>query len=179
MQIIFALATLTLLSNIALLFSALYLLFKHIGQITFLDPFFRFCKKNALILAFIAALTATSGSLFFSEIMKFVPCKLCWFQRIFIYPQVILLGVALYFRDYNIRRYIIPMCVLGGSFSVYNYYTQLFPPETLACSLNTSESCSNILSMYYGYITFSVMALTASTLIFALMFFHKHSSKPF
>ena len=136
-------------------------------------------KNNALILAFIIALTATSGSLFFSEVMAFVPCKLCWFQRMFIYPQVLLLGIAFYFGDYNVRKYVIPMCVLGGSFSVYNYYIQLFPPETLACSLNASESCSNILSMYYGYITFPVMALTASVLILALMFFHKHSSKPF
>ena len=61
-----------------------------------------FIKENALLFAFIIALIATSGSLFYSEIAKYTPCKLCWFQRIFMYPQVILLGVALMRKARNI-----------------------------------------------------------------------------
>lgn len=162
------LATLTLITDIFVLVIFFYWLLGNFMELKFLDPILRFLGKNAILFAFIVALVATSGSLFFSEVMKFTPCKLCWFQRIFMYPQVLLLGLALYYKDIKIKRYIIPMCIIGGLVSVYNYYIQLFPPTILSCSLDSLESCSQKIFMLYGYITFAVMAFSASMLILTL-----------
>src|SRR3989338_4029041 len=66
------------------------------------NPFFDFVARRALPLSFLVALAAVAGSLFYSEIAGFEPCKLCWFQRIFMYPQVVLLGLAMVVRDTRI-----------------------------------------------------------------------------
>ena len=178
MPIINIFADITLLTDILLLISLFYWLIGNFFPVKFLDPVYRFCKKHAIFMAFIVALAASSGSLFFSEVLKFVPCRLCWFQRIFMYPQALLLGLAVYYKDDKIRKYIIPMCLIGGSISAYNYYLQLYPPNILACSLNSVDSCSQRIFMLYGYITFAVMAFTASALILTLMLLHKYYPAP-
>ena len=71
--------------------------------------------KYHLDLAFITALTATLGSLFFSEVMHFPPCELCWFQRIFMYPQAVILFIVLFARDQNVRKYILALSAIGMS----------------------------------------------------------------
>ncbi|MCS0543365.1 disulfide bond formation protein B, partial [Aeromonas veronii] len=58
--------------------------------------------ETYLFIAFAAALISTLGSLYFSEIQKFVPCELCWYQRIFMYPLAIILGIAIFKKNYNI-----------------------------------------------------------------------------
>src|SRR3989344_7855918 len=75
------------------------------------NKFIQFLSEYSLVFSFFIALFATSGSLFFSEIAHFTPCKLCWYQRIFMYPQLLLLGIATIKNDFNIRRYILPMSI--------------------------------------------------------------------
>src|SRR3990167_9356357 len=65
----------------------------------------RFFGKRALLFSFLVALIATSGSLFYSDVAVYEPCKLCWYHRIFMYPQVIILGIALIVRDERVRLY--------------------------------------------------------------------------
>lgn len=163
-------ATLTLVADIAIILLFFYWLIGNFYPLKFLKPVLKFISQNAVLLAFVVALAATLGSLSFSEILGYTPCRLCWFQRIFMYPQALLLGLALYYKDIKIRRYSIPMCIFGGVVSIYNYYLQLFPPNILSCSLNAAESCSQKIFMLYGYITFAVMALTASILILIIFF---------
>jgi disulfide bond formation protein DsbB len=167
--IIKILATATLISDIFILVALLYFILRLFYKVGWLEIVLDFFSKYVLVFAFIVALTATTGSLFFSEIAGLVPCKLCWFQRIFMYPQALILGIALFYKDLNIKKYIMPMCAIGGSISVYNYYFQLFPPAVNSCSLNDLESCSQKIFMHYGYITIAIMALTASLLIYILM----------
>ncbi|MCX6731550.1 MAG: disulfide bond formation protein B, partial [Candidatus Parcubacteria bacterium] len=71
--------------------------------------------ERAVLFSFIVALIATAGSLIFSEVLKLEPCKLCWFQRIFMYPQVFLLGTALFKKDKNIADYSIFLSVIGAA----------------------------------------------------------------
>src|SRR5947208_6170289 len=70
--------------------------------------------------AFVVAAIGTGGSLFFSEIAGFVPCDLCWFQRICMYPLSILTLVVAYHGDYRFARYLLPLPVVGACVSIYH-----------------------------------------------------------
>ena len=73
-----------------------------------------------LWLAFVVSATATAGSLFFSQVAHFVPCELCWYQRICMYPLALLTLLAALANDYRIARYLLPLPVIGAGFSVYH-----------------------------------------------------------
>ena len=70
--------------------------------------------------AFVVAAIATGGSLFFSEIAHFVPCELCWFQRICMYPLSIITLLAALAGDHRVARYLLPLPVVGAGVSVYH-----------------------------------------------------------
>ena len=125
--------------------------------------------KYSLLLMFIVALTATLGSLYFSEISGWTPCKYCWIQRIFMYPQVILLAIALWKRDRTVARYILALCLIGAAYAAYHYYIQMHDiitsPTNPATPCDASgESCVKTPFAHFGYITIPMMALTAFTL---------------
>src|SRR3989344_5518698 len=123
---------------------------------------FNFFQKNALLFAFIVSLIATLGSLFFSEIMLYEPCKLCWYQRIFMYPQVILFGVLLYRREKSGIIFSLIMSVIGALIAGFHYVQQIFPSSVLSCDvLGYSVSCVQTFFLEFGYITIPMMALTA------------------
>lgn len=125
---------------------------------------------HGLLLMLIVAAVATSGSLFFSEIALFAPCKDCWLQRIFMYPQVVLLGIALYRRDRDIAYSILALSVLGIFVSVEHYAEQwaaILDPiahdPQKPCDLS-GISCSAMYIFEYGYITIPLMAMTGFAL---------------
>jgi disulfide bond formation protein DsbB len=163
-MVISVLALLTLLSDIFIVLF-LFLLIIRLIKADLLESIVSFCRRYGIVFSLIIATVATSGSLFLSEVAKLVPCELCWFQRIFMYPQVLILAAALAFKDRKVWRYILPLCLVGGAISVYHYYIQMFPPQTSICSLDNLESCSVKPFTYYGYITIPLMALTASIMI--------------
>jgi hypothetical protein len=165
------LSTLTLLSDIFLFGLTAYLLFRLIRKIAILEIGLALLSQRAWIFVFIISLTATAGSLFFSEIAKFVPCELCWFQRIFMYPQAAISLLALITRDAKAAKYIIALSSIGAAFSLYHYHLQLFPPVVTECSLDAD--CAERFVFAYGYITFAFMALTAFVLNIALMILKK------
>lgn len=76
-------------------------------------------RDNRLYFAWVVALVATLGSLYFSEIRSFVPCILCWFQRIFMYPLAIILGVAALRGDLGIRVYGLSLAGIGWLIALY------------------------------------------------------------
>ena len=134
----------------------------------------RWVSRNGLLLMFIVALTAMSGSLFFSEIAQWVPCKDCWLQRICMYPQVLLLIIALWKRDRTVARYILALCVIGMVISVSHYMEQvqaaLHPIASPTSGVNalikpcdaSGVSCAATqINFAYGYITIPMMALSA------------------
>ncbi|MFW6231046.1 MAG: disulfide bond formation protein B [Nanoarchaeota archaeon] len=132
----------------------------------------RYVKERALLFAFIITVVATAGSLFWSEVVGYTPCKLCWFQRVFIYPQVVLLGVALLRKEKKITRYIIPISVIAGLIAAYHYLMQIGAAPATSCSVvGFSVDCSETFAMHYGYITNPLMALTAAVLIILFMLF--------
>ncbi len=91
----------------------------------------------ALPLATAVALTCTLGSLYLSEVAKFPPCILCWYQRIAMYPLTIILAIAAATRDRAIARYVVPITAIGGAISIYHYQLERFPEQqSLSCALD-------------------------------------------
>ena len=131
----------------------------------------RFFGKNAILFSFIVALIAMLGSLFYSEIAGFEPCKLCWFQRIFMYPQVILLGIALWKKNGSPAIYnSVALSVIGAVIASYHYLLQIGVAPELPCSaVGFSAACSQRFVMQFGYITIPMMAFTAFVLIIIFM----------
>ena len=132
------------------------------------SKFLSFISNHAIMFSFIVALIAVSGSLFYSEIAGYEPCKLCWIQRIFMYPQVLILGVALWKKDKKVFNYIIPLCLLGIIFASYHYYLQLGGTPLTSC--DAGATCARRYTFHFGYVTIPMMALTAFVLniIFAM-----------
>ena len=77
-------------------------------------------SQNLVLLAFLVSLIATLGSLFFSEIMEFIPCTMCWYQRIFMYPLVLIFLINLLYPDDKLFKYSFPLVVIGLLFSIYH-----------------------------------------------------------
>jgi disulfide bond formation protein DsbB len=126
--------------------------------------------NHAILFAFVVALVCMLGSLFYSEIAHFTPCKLCWYQRILMYPQVLLLGLAYAKKDKHIAIYSILLSSLGAVIAFYHYLIQIGTiGEILPCTaVGYSVSCAEKFVMTYGYITIPMMSLTGFILILFL-----------
>jgi disulfide bond formation protein DsbB len=116
----------------------------------------------------IVALLAMGGSLYYSEVVHFEPCVLCWYQRIAMYPLVLLLGIAAWRRDVGIRLYAIPLAAIGAVISVYHLLLEWRIVEvSLVCSVDVP--CSSVLFRQFGFISLPFLALTAFLLIIAFL----------
>lgn len=185
--IITTLAALTLLADIGLLVLLLSWLMDRIIKPDIIriwrEKSQRFFEERGLVLIFIISLAATLSSLFFSEIALFAPCKLCWFQRVFMYPLPILTGLALWRKDKGIIPYVLPLSIIGGVFALYHYTEQvraaLRPVDPLSpCDL-TGVSCAATPFFYFGYITIPMMSLTAFILITLIAYLTIRGQKTF
>lgn len=99
-------------------------------------------RDTRIYLAWVLALVATIGSLYFSEIKGFRPCILCWYQRICMYPLVIILGVAAFRSDAGVRKYALPLSIIGLCVAMFqNLETWGIIPTIKACGIDPSASC--------------------------------------
>ena len=131
-----------------------------------------FVGKHSILLAFLVSLAAISGSLFYSEMVGFEPCILCWWQRVFIYPQVILFGTALWKRNKSAFLYSVPLISISTLISFYHEYVYLGGKSLLPCTA-LGGACSKIYVMAFGYITIPMMSLTAALFILLLAWAHR------
>ncbi len=97
----------------------------------------------AIPAAFVVTLTAAFITLYYSEILGFEPCALCWWQRVFLYPQVILFGLVMFRYQIGIRVASIALSIGGLAFALYHHALQLVPSGTLPCPAN-GPSCAQI-----------------------------------
>ena len=127
-----------------------------------------FLQQYGAILAFVVALVATLGSLYFSEIAGFVPCTLCWYQRILMYPLTVITLVGFIKQDEYLPNYVLPLAILGLIVSGYHYLVQLGAfGHPAACAIGIP--CNLRYVNYFGFVTIPLLALTAFTLITAVM----------
>jgi disulfide bond formation protein DsbB len=125
-------------------------------------------RPVALPLAGAVAVVATAGSLYFSEVADFPPCRLCWFQRIAMYPLAAVLPIAAWRRDGGVRWYGGPLAIGGGLISAYHVLVERVPSlESGSC--DPTNPCSTIWVERLGYLTIPVMALSGFALVAALL----------
>ncbi|WP_175640636.1 disulfide oxidoreductase [Metabacillus schmidteae] len=121
--------------------------------------------NKSLFFSWIVSLVATLGSLSFSEVFHFVPCTLCWYQRILMYPLTIILGVAFYYGDRTVYKYGIPLAVIGMVISLYHYSLQKLPFMQKLEICTSGIPCSGEYINLLGFITIPLLAFISFTLI--------------
>ena len=121
----------------------------------------------ALQVAAIVAVAATAGSLWFSESAGFVPCELCWYQRIAMYPLALVLPMATIRRETTIRPYVNVVAALGAVVSAYHVTIQQFPDQSSVC--DASNPCSAAWVEALGWMTIPQMAGLSFVLIIGLL----------
>ena len=115
------------------------------------------------------AVGATLGSLYYSQIRGFEPCQLCWYQRIFMYPLAVLLVVALVKRDTVVRRYALPLALIGGGIAFYHNYVQIYPSLDAGGACGFGPNCSGKYINVFNNVSIPVMALAAFSTIAILL----------
>jgi len=137
-----------------------------------LKDFRVFFRDGALKYAWIVAATATLGSLFYSEVMGFAPCVLCWYQRIFMYPLSLLLGMAHFKKDTRFANYGLLLTIPGGLLALYHYILQMMPKGSIPTPCSTvgySVSCTERFTAEFGFVTIPYMSVSAFVLITLLL----------
>lgn len=127
-------------------------------------------EGQILPLALLVAAVSMVGSLYFSEVADFIPCNLCWYQRIAMYPQVVLLAIAWFRRDEAIRTYVLALAVIGACISSFHILVERFPwIEGSGGVCDPANPCTIRWVEELGFITIPTMALSAFVLIALLM----------
>lgn len=122
-----------------------------------------------LFLCWLLAAGSTSGSLFFSEIMAFAPCSLCWYQRIFMFPLAIILLAGLFPFDGKIVRYALPLAIGGWLVAFYHtlLYAGIIPRSIQPCG--EGVSCSEAYIELFGFLSIPLLSLIAFSILVALL----------
>lgn len=138
-----------------------------------------FFSEYTFILGFLIAFGAVFVSLFYSNIIGFPPCELCWIQRIFLYPQLILFGMELYKKDKSIVDFSIAFATLGSIASLYHIYVENGGESALPCAQNVvgQVSCATRYVYEFGYITIPVMAFSLSIALIVLLLNYKYVNR--
>lgn len=126
-----------------------------------------FARRQTLLISWLIALIALLTSLYLSEALEWPVCELCWYQRVFLYPQVILLGMAVFNEDRNVLRYTLALSAIGLLFAIYHYLEQLFPltfQGIITCSVGVNCATRHI--NWLGFITLPLLSVcTFATLL--------------
>jgi disulfide bond formation protein DsbB len=122
-------------------------------------------KDKLPYIAWTQALIATFGSLYFSEVMHLPPCVLCWYQRIFMYPIVLIAAVGIIRRDKALATYVLPLSITGWLISLYHnlLYYKILPESITPCQLGVS--CTTRQIEWLGFITIPLLTFGAFTVI--------------
>jgi len=124
------------------------------------SKFLSYIDEHFLHLGFLLALSSWLV-LIYSELAKFPPCSLCWWQRVFIFPLALIFGVALWDKDRKVLRYALPLAVLGFLVSVYQNFNYYFGEASGPCDATGVSCYKHYISEFGGYISIPMLALTA------------------
>ncbi|MEK7539378.1 MAG: disulfide bond formation protein B [Patescibacteria group bacterium] len=131
------------------------------------NQFLDYINKHFLILSFLISLFASVFPLVYSEIIHFLPCHLCWWQRVFMFPTLFLFGTALWDKDRKVIRYAVSLLSIGFLISVYqNFFYYFGENSSLPCDVSGVSCYQYLVSEFGGYISIPMLALTA---FFALL----------
>lgn len=137
----------------------------------------RAVQGSALWLAWLVAATSMAGSLYFSEVADYVPCRLCWFQRIAMYPLAVILLVAALRRDHRVSWYSVPLASIGAVIAGYHYLIERLPSlGEGVCSVG--PSCTDVWFETFGFVTLAFMAMCGFVAILVLSLVHFPGEPP-
>jgi disulfide bond formation protein DsbB len=130
-------------------------------------------STKIILLCFLVASSATLGSLFFSDVMGFVPCNMCWYQRIFMYPLVIIFLINLLYPDDKVYKYAFPIVLVGLLFAIYHNLLMfgLIPESAVPCA--SGVPCSTEYINWLGFITIPFLSLISYLILFLLLVLSK------
>ncbi|MGY0693304.1 disulfide oxidoreductase [Virgibacillus sp. FSP13] len=134
-------------------------------------------KQYSLYFAWIVSIVATLGSLYFSEIRGFIPCELCWYQRILMYPLTLILGIGTFQNDHSVKKYVLPLAIIGWFTSLFHYLEQKVPGFAKIKPCADGVPCSSEYINWLGFMTIPLLAFVAFTFIIVLMLFIKSPNK--
>lgn len=139
---------------------------------TYLKMIKNLVLKYGLYVAWFQALISMIGSLVFSEFMKFAPCLLCWYQRIAMYPLVLILAIGISRKDKNVVWYALPLSIIGTVIAVYHnlMYYKIIPQEIAPCEIGAS--CFTKYIDWFGFITIPLLALIAFVIIDVILYLY-------
>ncbi len=160
----FTLGLFALISGLICLF-ALALLFFYKKENIFLT----FIKNNFLILGFFISLLALCFSLFYSQILNYAPCYLCWLQRIFMFPQVVLFGMAYLKNDRKVADYAFPLLLIGFLIATYQNYLYYFNVGTGTCDPSGVSCVQRFVSEINGLISIPMLSLISFFILIVLL----------
>ena len=134
-------------------------------------------RNNLVYLAWTAALLGTLGSLFFSEVMELPPCALCWYQRIAMYPLVIILAVGILLRDRKLKAYALPFSLIGLGIAIYHnlLYYGVIPAGIVPCT--EGVPCTAVQIEWLGFITIPLMGLAGFLTITLFLLFYRSEER--
>lgn len=122
-------------------------------------------------LIFAIATAGMFGSLYFSEVLKYPPCLLCWWQRILMYPLVVIFAVGILRKDRAATYYGLPLVVIGLPMAFYQTLLQwgIVKEEVINCTLTSNVSCGDANFNILGFINIPFLSFVAFLVIFILM----------
>jgi disulfide bond formation protein DsbB len=130
-----------------------------------------FVSKWSLCLGFLLSLFSIGMAVYYSDFLGIIPCSLCWYQRVFLFPQAVLFAVALFKKEAaRIADYSIVLSVFGALVALYQHYIQMVGESPLPCPASGGDCVKRFL-FEFGYITFPLVAFSAFALLIALMLF--------
>lgn len=131
-----------------------------------------FLRSYGLFIAWLIALVATVATVLIDITLHWPVCTLCWYQRIAIYPLVILLGIATYRDDQKIIIYALPFLIAGALLSLYQYLEQMIPgfAPLEVCTLTTP--CNNIHFLWWGFVTLPFLSFVACIVMIVMLIFN-------
>jgi disulfide bond formation protein DsbB len=127
--------------------------------------------ENMLLAVWTVSLVATAGSLYFSEVRGYIPCEMCWYQRILMYPIVVIGAVAYFRKDFRASAYTLALSAIGGMISLYHYGIQKLPALQDSAPSCGQVSCTGAYINWFGFVTIPFLALIAFIIIAVISFF--------
>lgn len=127
----------------------------------------------SLLIAWAVAIVSTLGSLYFTEIMKLPACPLCWYQRIAMYPMVVILAAGFLRKDKKVDLYVLPFSIAGFLFALYHnfLYYKIIPEETTVCI--DGISCATKLVEWFGFVSIPLLSLAGFAIIIVSMLIYR------
>lgn len=132
----------------------------------------KYVHNWGLWVLFVLVFFSVSTTLIYSEMIGIVPCGFCWFERIFLYPQLFILGVALYTKDKLATKYTLALSIVGLVIALYHHYIQMGGSQFISCpTTGAGADCAKQIMLEFGFITFPMLAAIGFVLIITISWY--------